>query len=37
MKLVKLTSHRTSLPLLFTHAALITFLSLTMVMSLPKL
>ena len=37
MKDVKPISHRASLPLVFTHALLITFLALNMVMSLPAL
>jgi hypothetical protein len=37
MKRVKLSSRRASLPLVLMHVALITFLSLSMVMSLPVL
>jgi hypothetical protein len=35
MDLVKPLSHRASLPLVLVHAALITFVALNMVMSLP--
>jgi hypothetical protein len=37
MKDVKPIAHRASLPLVFVHALLITFLTLNMVMSLPSL
>ncbi len=37
MKTVKLTSTRASLPLVLTHVVLITFLCVTMVLSLPTL
>lgn len=37
MKDVKPFSHRASLPLVFVHALLITFLALNMVMSLPTI
>lgn len=37
MKLVKLSSPRASLPLVLTHVVLITFLCVTMVMSLPTI
>ncbi len=37
MKFVKLSSQNASLPLMLMHAAFITFLCMSMVMSLPTL
>jgi len=37
MDTVKLSTHRASLQLVFMHAAFITFLCMSMVMSLPTL